>query len=132
MEENIKRSLIGYRPTDVKKYIALKNEEHLQKYSNYEKELTNLKEENVRLKNEVEALDKQMQEYKEIQKKIENILYNAHIDACTRTYETASRFEEMLEYKMTIIRNQHQKNEEIKTLISRLMKKVSSIVEESY
>lgn len=132
MEQNIKRSLTGYRPKDVKRHIDLKKEEFLQKYSNYESELKTLTQENAKLKEEVEALEIQMKEYKELRKKIEDTLYKSFIDACTRTYETGRRFEEMMEYKMGIIQNQHHKNEEIKILINKLMEKISSVVEESY
>lgn len=132
MEQSIKRSLTGYRPKDVNRHVNLKKEEFLQRYSNYESELKTLTQENDKLKEEVEALEIQMKEYKELRKKIEDILYKSYIDACTRTYETGRRLEEMMEYKMGIIRNQHHKNEEIKILINKLMKKVSSVIEESY
>lgn len=130
MGDFYKKTLIGYKPKEVEKRIYFLNSSFEKEWNEYNKELVELLGENKKLKQEVEQLEAQMHSYKDMRKQLEEKLYRAHLSACCGVHETGGRFDDMLLYKVDVIKNQQKKSLEIKSSITRLLEQLREIVED--
>ena len=103
MNNNFKKSLIGYKDKAVKNQINelnLKNEESLKVYKD---QLNELIKENQRLKDEVQQVEVQLLKNKEIEQKIQETIYKKFIEDCEKVYSIEQKYREMVNYKKRIL-----------------------------
>jgi len=129
------RSIFGKKTTGVstekldKLIIKEKNSFH-EEYGKYETEFQILSEENIKLKKEIEFLEKEMRKYNYMKENIQDTLYKSHMESCKEVYDTGKKFDDMVQYKTRIIKKQQNKNQDIKNSIDMLLKKLKSILVE--
>lgn len=128
MSRKFKRSFIGYKQKDVIEEFEIQKADFDKLNSDYDEEILQLNNEINQLRQEIEKLQLDMTQRSEKKKKVQDILYNAHLDACMEIHEIEKKFEEMIQYKTNIIKNQQKKNLEIKVSINKLMKKLQWII----
>jgi hypothetical protein len=129
MSSEFNKAFIGYRRKDVIKELDFQKSEFEKLKNECDNELKSLIEENNRLKLEADRAQTESEKQLTISEKIKELLYAAHINACNSVYETGAKFEEMIQYKSNIVRNQQNKNVEIKTSINRLLEHLQRIVD---
>jgi hypothetical protein len=130
MGNRYKRSLIGYKPDEVRIRVEQISDEFDRKYDEQKQILSNLTEENVKLKEELEQLRRAVSEHKEPKLKMGELLYNMHIKASKVVYDADKKSKQIIQEKTDILRHQENKNLEIKLSINKLLKEVHSILED--
>lgn len=129
MSSEFNKAFIGYRRKDVMEELALQKAEFEKLKNECDNELKSLIEENNRLKLETDRAQTESEKQLSISERIKELLYSAHVNACNNVYETGAKFEEMIQYKSSIVRNQQSKNVEIRTSINRLLEHLQRIVD---
>lgn len=130
MVNRYKRSLFGYKPDEVRSRVEQIGDEFDRKYDEQKQVLSNLTEENARLKEELEQLKLMVSEHREPRLKMGELLYKIHIRACRVVYDAEKKSEEVIKQKTDVLRQQENKNLEIKLSINKMLKEVHSILED--
>lgn len=130
MNTNYKRTLLGYSPNEVNEKInqlEMKFEEEL---NGYNKELSVSIEKNNTLKQELEEINLEMESYKKLKEKLQEVLYSSFIEDFSKIYDSEKMLNEMIKYKTHILETQEKKESEINLSINKLLERIECILAE--
>ena len=96
----------------------------------YEKQISVLIEENKKLQEEIKVLESTMTEFKVAKNILQQRLYSSHMEICRMLKDSEKKFEDMIQYKKSILTAQQDKNAQIKASINKLMDQIQFIIHE--
>lgn len=126
---DFKKRIIGYNPKQVKSSLKKEQDNYNKLIKEYELQLQHLKEEKNRLKRQIDEQETNTAENENLDIRLKDLLFNAHIDSCKRIVEMNRTFDRMIEYKLRILNKQADKNKKIKASINDLLSHVEAILE---
>lgn len=130
MNNKFKRSIIGYKKKEVQQAIEVENAEFEKLYREYKEELFKLINENQRLKGQAENLNNETFSYIFSKEKMQNLLYDTHMEALTSLFAAEQKLSTMIKEKTRLLENHQNKGETIKLSINNLLKDIEAIVED--
>lgn len=86
MRRIFKRAFLGYEPAHVRKKIRLIRYEYKNALEPLKEELRVLTNRNEELRSEINEIKEKLFNSKEIELKIQEVLYDVHIEACNKIY----------------------------------------------
>lgn len=128
MENKFSKAMFGYNKKKVSEILDNMNDEFDLLIKEYEVKENELKKENMKLLNELKALNDEMKDADYLNDKLSEILYNSHIKAITPIYNEEKKFDEMVVYKSELIRGLQEKNEKINSDIKGLISKINELI----
>jgi hypothetical protein len=126
---DFKKRIIGYNPKQVKSSLKKEQDNYNKLIKEYELQLQHLKKEKNRLKRQIDEQETNTADNENLDVRLKDLLYNAHIDSCKRIVEMNRTFDRMIEYKLRILNKQADKNKKIKASINDLLSHVEAILE---
>ena len=102
MRKIFKRSFFGYEPYLVRKKISVLRYEYNNELEPLKEELRLLTNENEKLRLEVKEMKEKLLKSKEIELKIQEVLYNTHIEAYAKAYNMEDKNEEIVSKESNI------------------------------
>lgn len=87
MRKIFKRAFLGYDPAHVRKKIRVIRYEYKNALEPFKEELRLLNDRNEELRAEINEIKEKLLNSKEIELKIKEALYDAHIEACRKMYD---------------------------------------------
>lgn len=87
MRKIFKRAFLGYETAHVRKKISMIRYEYKNVLEPFKEELRALTNKNEELRLEVKEMKEKLISSKDIETKIQEVLYNAHIEAYTKVYD---------------------------------------------
>ena len=129
MRRKFNSALIGYRLKDVDEKVTLLKEQYKNTMAEYENEQAKLLEEKRRLENEIEALESKLGDYRIRKRKLEEMMYDAFMEASLKVYRTEEQFDHMIQHKTQILKKQKDMNENMKHSTKKLLDQLKTISE---
>lgn len=99
MRKIFKRAFFGYEPTHVRKKISILRYEYKNALEPFKEELRLLTNKNEELRLEIKEIKENLLESKNIELKIQEILYNAHIEAYSKIYDMEIKDDQIISEK---------------------------------
>jgi cell division septum initiation protein DivIVA len=99
MRKIFKRAFLGYDPANVRKKIRVIRYEYKNALEPFKEELRLLNDRNEELRAEINEIKEKLLNSKEIELKIKEALYDAHIEACRKMYDIEIKNDQIVNEK---------------------------------